>query len=130
MCGIFGGIGIKNYKILKDMSKSILYRGPDKFNYFEDKKLFLGNNRLSIIDRKKGKQPFYSEDRNFVLVFNGTIFNFLEIKRYLEKKKKFLLKVTQIRKYLLILLCTGKKNVLNFLMACGLQLFMIEKKNI
>ena len=129
MCGIFGGIGIKNYKILKDMSKSILYRGPDKFNYFEDKKLFLGNNRLSIIDRKKGKQPFYSEDRNFVLVFNGTIFNFLEIKRYLEKKK-FLLKVTQIRKYLLILLCTGKKNVLNFLMACGLQLFMIEKKNI
>lgn len=89
MCGIFGGIGIKNYKILKDMSKSILYRGPDKFNYFEDKKLFLGNNRLSIIDRKKGKQPFYSEDRNFVLVFNGTIFNFLEIKRYLEKKKNF-----------------------------------------
>lgn len=87
MCGIFGGIGIKNFQVLKNMSRSILYRGPDKFNYFEDKKLFLGNNRLSIIDRKKGKQPFYSEDQNFVIVFNGTIFNFQEIKRYLEKKK-------------------------------------------
>lgn len=86
MCAIFGGTGIKNLDTLKKMSKSMIHRGPDKFNFYKNKKLILANNRLSIIDVKNGNQPFFSEDKNYVIVFNGTIFNYLEIKEYLEKK--------------------------------------------
>jgi len=86
MCAIFGGIGIKNVEILNKMSESMLYRGPDKFDFYKEKKLFLANNRLSIIDVKNGNQPFFSADKKYVVVLNGTIFNFREIKRYLEKK--------------------------------------------
>lgn len=89
MCAIFGGIGIKNLDILNEMSKSMIHRGPDKFSFYKEKKLYLANNRLSIIDIKKGNQPFFSEDKNYVAVFNGTIYNFKEIKSYLEKKKVY-----------------------------------------
>ena len=91
MCAIFGGIGIKNLDVLKKMSNCMIHRGPDKFSFYKYKKIILANNRLSIIDVKNGDQPFFSEDKNYVIVFNGTIFNYLEIKEYLEKKKNKIL---------------------------------------
>ena len=77
MCAIFGGIGIKNLDVLKKMSNCMIHRGPDKFSFYKYKKIILANNRLSIIDVKNGDQPFFSEDKNYVIVFNGTIFNYL-----------------------------------------------------
>ncbi len=56
-------------------------------NYFnEDKSFCLGNNRLAVIDEKGGKQPMFSQDKKSLVVFNGAIYNFREIKQYLKNK--------------------------------------------
>ena len=91
MCAIFGIIGSSNAGLLKKMSKCQLYRGPDKQNFFTDKKfkLSLGMNRLSVIDKKKGNQPMFSHDKRHVIVFNGAIYNFKDLKKYLENKITF-----------------------------------------
>ena len=46
-------------------------------------------NRLAVIDKKKGNQPMFSHDKRYLLVFNGTIYNFLDLKKFLTKKIKF-----------------------------------------
>ena len=46
-------------------------------------------NRLAVIDKKGGSQPMLSHDKRYLIVFNGTIYNFKEIKKFLEKKIKF-----------------------------------------
>ena len=85
MCGICGYYSnITDKKVLKDMTNSISHRGPDGEGYFSDKKIGMGHRRLSIIDLKKGKQPMHFE--NFVVVYNGEIYNFKELRRDLEKK--------------------------------------------
>ncbi len=91
MCAIFGIIGKSDIGLLKKMSKCQLYRGPDNQTFFTDKKfkISLGMNRLAVIDKKNGNQPMFSHDRRHLLVFNGTIYNFLELKKYLEKKINF-----------------------------------------
>ena len=89
MCAIFGMIGKTNRELLRKVSKIQIYRGPDNQGYYEsdDKKILLGNNRLAVIDKEKGNQPIISADGRYVVVFNGCIYNFLEIKEYLIKKK-------------------------------------------
>ena len=89
MCAIFGIIGETNLSLLKRMSSCQIYRGPDSQSFYENKKsnFSIGMNRLSVIDRKSGKQPMFSHDKRFIGVFNGTIYNFREIKNFLEKKK-------------------------------------------
>ena len=91
MCAIFGIIGSSNAGLLKKMSKCQLYRGPDKQNFFTDKKfkLSMGMNRLSVIDKKKGNQPMFSHDKRHVIVFNGAIYNFKDLKKHLENKITF-----------------------------------------
>ena len=91
MCGIFGIIGKTDIGLLKKMSKCQLYRGPDNQAFFTDKnhKISLGMNRLAVIDKKNGNQPMFSHDRRHLLIFNGAIYNFLELRRYLEKKIHF-----------------------------------------
>ena len=91
MCGIFGIIGKTDIGLLKKMSKCQLYRGPDNQAFFTDKnhKISLGMNRLAVIDKKKGNQPMFSHDRRHLLIFNGAIYNFLELRKYLEKKIHF-----------------------------------------
>ena len=83
MCAIFGIIGETNLSLLKRMSSCQIYRGPDSQNFYENKKsnFSIGMNRLSVIDRKYGKQPMFSHDKRFIGVFNGTIYNFIEIKK-------------------------------------------------
>ena len=91
MCGING---IYNYLNKPINSKSIVEkivkiqhtRGPDDQGIWESKckKVCFGHNRLTIIDlSKNGKQPFISKDENFVITFNGEIYNFKEIKKEL-----------------------------------------------
>ena len=88
MCAIFGILGKSDPILLKKISGSQLFRGPDsQETYFDSDKMFcLGNNRLNVIDEKGGKQPMYSEDKNVLVVFTGAIYNFKEIKKYLISK--------------------------------------------
>ena len=89
MCAIFGTAGIANLKLIKKISQKQIFRGPDEQNFYvsEDNLVCLGNNRLSVIDKQNGKQPMFSSNKRFITIFNGCIYNFLEIKKYLKSKK-------------------------------------------
>ena len=88
MCAIFGTIGTSKIDLIKEISQKQIIRGPDEQNFYvsKDNRVCLGNNRLSVIDKKNGKQPMFSYDKRFVTVFNGCIYNFNEIKNYLISK--------------------------------------------
>lgn len=88
MCGIAGFVDktIKNKKkVIKDMAERIKYRGPDGEGYFIDDEVALAHRRLAIIDLSSGGQPQYNEDNSLVIVFNGEIYNFVELKEELIK---------------------------------------------
>ncbi len=89
MCG-FVGYKITDPKpnhqeIIKTMADTIAHRGPDDEGFFVDDKIALGFRRLSIIDLERGGQPIFNEDCSLVLVFNGEIYNFLELRTKLQK---------------------------------------------
>lgn len=90
MCGITGYINKdkkeKKKKIIKEMADAIKHRGPDGEGYYVDDIIALGHRRLSIIDIEGGSQPLYNEDENLVIIFNGEIYNFKELKEDLIKK--------------------------------------------
>ena len=102
MCGITGWYS-KNHqkqdkKILKKMTKSLKYRGPDQKGYFIKDNIMLGHRRLSIIDLKNGIQPM---TRNgYTIVYNGELYNTEEIKNKLKQKYEF--KTTSDTEVLLI----------------------------
>ncbi|WP_419678391.1 asparagine synthase (glutamine-hydrolyzing) [Aliarcobacter lanthieri] len=89
MCGIVGFIDKnKNIDTLNDMLKIQSYRGPDDSGvYFDEKSgVHFGHNRLSIQDlTSHGHQPFISDCENYVIVFNGEVYNFKIIRAELEK---------------------------------------------
>ncbi len=86
MCGIAGFIGKdKNKKkVLKKMCDRIKHRGPDDEGYCIRGDVALGQRRLSIIDIEGGRQPMFSKDGNLVVVFNGEIYNYQELKKELK----------------------------------------------
>lgn len=86
MCGICGAIGASDKSILCQMNEILQHRGPDDRGYYIDSNVMLGQCRLSIIDLKTGRQPIYNEDRSVVLVYNGEIYNFRELRKELETK--------------------------------------------
>jgi len=86
MCGIAGFFGFEDKELIKKMLDSLYHRGPDDHGVFSDKDASLGNRRLSIIDVSGGHQPMHNEDETVWVVFNGAIYNFLELKEELEKK--------------------------------------------
>lgn len=86
MCGICGFTGKASESILKKMMDSIFHRGPDEDGFYSDGEINLGIRRLSIIDVETGHQPIHNEDKSIWLVFNGEIYNFLELRAGLEKK--------------------------------------------
>lgn len=65
------------------MADAIAHRGPDSEGYFEDGRAALGFRRLAIIDLARANQPLYNENRSLVLVFNGEIYNYRELRRQL-----------------------------------------------
>lgn len=87
MCGIAGFIGKdKNKKkILKAMCDRIAHRGPDAEGFYVKGDVALGQRRLSIIDIEGGKQPMFSEDGKLVIVFNGEIYNYKDLKKELKE---------------------------------------------
>ncbi len=91
MCGIAGIIKKKNIKVNKEeiqvMNNTISHRGPDAEGIYIDHTVAFGHRRLSIVDlSESGNQPMISHDQKYVLIFNGEIYNYIEIKEYLRKK--------------------------------------------
>jgi asparagine synthase (glutamine-hydrolysing) len=86
MCGICGAWGILDKSLLQEMIAIMRHRGPDDTGYHLDDRVMLGQCRLSIIDLETGKQPIYNEDRSIVLVYNGEIYNFKELRAKLQKR--------------------------------------------
>ena len=93
MCGIAGWINLENKTsqnhseaILHAMCERMKHRGPDSEGLWLDEQVALGMRRLSIIDLHTGEQPVYSEDRSVVVVMNGELYNFREVRASLEKR--------------------------------------------
>ena len=88
MCGFTGFIGEtnKSSEVLEKMMNTIIHRGPDSSGMFTENKAALGFRRLSIIDLESGSQPLYNEDESLVLIFNGEIYNFMQLREELIAK--------------------------------------------
>jgi asparagine synthase (glutamine-hydrolysing) len=90
MCGIAIAIGLNGRPIervaVERMAKSLLHRGPDDGGIYLDGAVGMGFRRLSILDLSEaGHQPMVSEDGQYVLVFNGEIFNYVELRSELRQ---------------------------------------------
>ena len=86
MCGICGYISEKSINI-EEMNLAIFHRGPDNQGFFQDNSLALGHTRLSILDLSdESNQPMVSRSGRHVIVYNGEIYNFRELKRELQAK--------------------------------------------
>ena len=92
MCGITGWINLQrseknhNESVLHQMCERIVHRGPNSEGIWMDDTVALGMRRLSIIDLQTGDQPVFSEDRSVVVMMNGELYNYREVRADLEKK--------------------------------------------
>jgi len=90
MCGIYGyfdrGKNTISTTVLDQMGDVIEHRGPDGRGQYHDTeaRVALGNQRLAILDVEHGQQPFFSDDKNIVVVQNGEIFNHIEVAKELS----------------------------------------------
>lgn len=91
MCGINGIISKHGNKeeLIKKMNDKIFHRGPDSEGIYVDDFVALGQRRLSIIDLSGGDQPIYNEDKSVLVVFNGEIYNYKELRGELEGNHTF-----------------------------------------
>lgn len=91
MCGIAGSLNLAtgtdpmDRPALEAMVGAISHRGPDEFGLYRDEHAALGHARLSIIDLATGQQPMTNEDGSLWIVFNGEIFNYVELRDELER---------------------------------------------
>ncbi|MES2515797.1 MAG: asparagine synthase (glutamine-hydrolyzing) [Bacteroidota bacterium] len=91
MCGITGIVGNQINKpvyhsAIKKMTDSIAHRGPDSEGIWNDDHCFSGHRRLSIIDLSDaGNQPFFSQDGRYVMVYNGELYNYKDLKLELQR---------------------------------------------
>lgn len=89
MCGITGIVSkSKNKKkLIHEMNEQIIHRGPDAEGVYVDEIVALGQRRLSIIDlTDNGNQPIYNEDKSILVMYNGEVYNYQEIRKELEEK--------------------------------------------
>ncbi len=91
MCGVAGlvsltGSDVPSMKMLGKMVTAIRHRGPDDEGYHVGPGVGLAHARLSIIDLETGRQPIHNEDKTIWVVFNGEIFNFIELRHDLRKR--------------------------------------------
>lgn len=87
MCGICGIYQVDgapvDHDLVRRMNNTLSHRGPDDEGYHFDNSIGLGHRRLSIIDLNSGHQPIYNEDKTKVIVYNGEVYNFQEIRKQL-----------------------------------------------
>lgn len=91
MCGICGILGsktdrIKREYVVKKMMACLVHRGPDDSGVYTAEQFSFGHRRLAIIDLVSGKQPMQSSDGRYVLVFNGEIYNYIELRQKLIQR--------------------------------------------
>ncbi|MCD4737793.1 MAG: asparagine synthase (glutamine-hydrolyzing) [Anaerolineae bacterium] len=91
MCGITGVLNLREQppvekEVLLQMLAMLRHRGPDEFGLYRDEKVGLGSARLSIIDLSSGQQPISNEDGSLWIVFNGEIYNYVELRPQLEAR--------------------------------------------
>ncbi|MBI3008328.1 MAG: asparagine synthase (glutamine-hydrolyzing) [Candidatus Omnitrophica bacterium] len=93
MCGLCGFVDFGNWDrdealvCLKKMNETLVHRGPDDEGFYIDGSAGLAHKRLSILDLSQhGRQPMPNEDGNVRLIFNGEIYNFLELRQEMIKK--------------------------------------------
>ena len=85
MCGIAGILGRPDRPAVERMAEAMWHRGPDDVGLYEDTRVVLGHRRLSVIDLSAaGHQPMSGADGRLWIVYNGEIYNFMELKRMLE----------------------------------------------
>ena len=82
MCGFCGFTGeiLDREQYLRQMTEKITHRGPDSDGYYTDGAVAMGFRRLSIIDLEAASQPLFNEDKSLVLMFNGEIYNYQELR--------------------------------------------------
>lgn len=93
MCGIAGWINLKQSNstdhteaVLHSMCETILHRGPNSEGLWLDDTVALGMRRLSIIDLHTGDQPVFNENKSVIVMMNGELYNYREVREELEKK--------------------------------------------
>jgi asparagine synthase (glutamine-hydrolysing) len=86
MCAIFGFAGFSDPDLLRRMAAALHHRGPDGTGFFASDRFSMGNCRLSIIDLAGGDQPVENEDGTLVVVQNGEIYNYLELRDQLDAR--------------------------------------------
>jgi asparagine synthase (glutamine-hydrolysing) len=89
MCGIAGIFHFDTSrraddKVIRSMTGSLSHRGPDGEGFFIHNNIAFGHRRLSIIDLETGDQPMFSEDNSIVVIFNGEIYNYIELREELK----------------------------------------------
>lgn len=93
MCGIAGIlgepslIGPEEEEIVEEMKSILIHRGPDDEGTYKSKFGIFGHRRLSIIDLDNGRQPMVSADKRYVLIFNGEIYNYIELRQKLLRQR-------------------------------------------
>lgn len=86
MCGIFGIVSKQPLDfpdLMGKMGASLSHRGPDDEGFYSDSQVMLGSRLLSIIDAAHGKQPMFSDDLSIIIVQNGEIYNYVELRQEL-----------------------------------------------
>lgn len=90
MCSIAGIVNFLGHpvekELLQSMSDKMILRGPDESGIYVNGNIGLAHRRLSIIDLNTGHQPMMIDDGNIVIVYNGEVYNYLQIKQELEKE--------------------------------------------
>ncbi|HEY7413653.1 MAG TPA: hypothetical protein VH593_00550, partial [Ktedonobacteraceae bacterium] len=91
MCGIAGFVNLQCNQeqtdhLIDAMCQIIRHRGPDDQGTWAEQGTALGMRRLSIIDLSGGHQPIFNETKDILVVFNGEIYNYKELKETLEQR--------------------------------------------
>ena len=89
MCGIAGFISNREFNkevYIIETVKSINHRGPDDYGYYNSEDVLILNTRLSIIDVENGNQPFINENESIIVVQNGEIYNYIEVREKLKNE--------------------------------------------
>src|ERR1043165_6873902 len=89
MCGItgilhFDSSRVADESLLRKMATTLSHRGPDGEGFYVKNNIGLGHRRLSIIDLSTGDQPMFNEDKSIAIIFNGEIYNYVELRDELK----------------------------------------------
>ncbi|MDO5707068.1 MAG: asparagine synthase (glutamine-hydrolyzing) [Andreesenia angusta] len=91
MCGFitvlnYGSDEFINEKELKQMTDTIIHRGPDSEGYYLDENIAIGFRRLSFFDLENGSQPLFYDNNRYIISYNGEIYNHIELREKLKEK--------------------------------------------